>query len=90
MIEEKKEVKTIQVFGHGRLYNPENKTYFVKFDGGGEALVSKSDADLIKKYHPQVLFMGQKPKQEKKPASTRNVVAKSFRDVKPTFKIPTK
>jgi len=84
------DTKNIKVFGNGRLYNPENMTYFVKFDGKGEALVSKADADLIKKYHPQVLFMGQKPKPEKKPPNARNVVAKSFRDVAPTFKIPTK
>jgi len=59
---EKKEIRNIKIFGNGRLYNPETGEYFVRFNEKGEALVNKTEAQAVKKYHPQVLFKGQKKK----------------------------
>lgn len=86
---DKEEIKNIKVFGHGKLINPETGEYFVKFDDSGEALVSKDEVQIIKKYHKQVLFVGQKEKPVKSniPNFTK---PKSFNDVKVGFKIPDK
>ena len=87
--EEKKEVKNIKIFGHGRLYNPETGEYFVRFDGNGEALIDKTEVQAVKKYHPQVRFVGQK----EKPAESNiknHTQPKSMNDVKMGFKIPIK
>ena len=85
--EEKKEVKNIKIFGHGRLYNPETGEYFVKFDGNGEALIDKTEVQAVKRYHPQVRFVGQKEKPV-----TPNIKGysqpKSMKDAKVSFKIP--
>ena len=87
--EEKKEVKNIKIFGAGRLYNPETGEYFVRFNEAGEALIDKTEVQAVKKYHPQVRFVGQK----EKPATPniKNVTQpKSMRDAKMNFKIPIK
>ena len=84
--EEKKEVRNIKVFGNGRLYNPDTGEYFVRFENG-EALVSKEEAQLIKKYHPQVLFVGQKPKPVV-PNVRGRTVPKSMKSANISFKIP--
>jgi len=87
--EEKKEVKNIKIFGHGRLYNPETGEYFVKFDVNGEALIDKSEVQAVKRYHPQVRFVGQKEKPVT--PNIKNVTKpKSMRDAKVSFKIPIK
>ena len=87
--EEKKEVKNIKIFGAGRLYNPETGEYFVRFNEAGEALIDKTEVQAVKKYHPQVRFVGQK----EKPA-TPNIKGysrpKSMKDAKVSFKIPIK
>ena len=88
--EEKKEVKNIKIFGHGRLYNPETGEYFVKFDGNGEALIDKTEVQAVKKYHPQVRFVGQKEKPDK-PNIKNLTKPKSFSEVNKTgFKLPKK
>ena len=87
--EEKKEVKNIKIFGHGRLYNPDTEEYFVRFDENGEALISKDEVQTIKKYHPQVRFVGQKEKPVE-PNIKNHVKPKSMKDVKMGFKIPIK
>ena len=87
--EEKKEVKNIKIFGAGRLYNPDNEVYFVRFDGDGEALISKDEVQIVKKYHPQVRFVGQKEKPTT-PTIKNYVQPKSMKDVKMGFKIPIK
>ena len=86
--EEKKEVKNIKVFGHGRLLNPDTGEYFVRFDENGEALIDKTEVQTVKKYHPQVRFIGQKEKSAT-PDIKNRVNPKSFDDVKVGFKIPT-
>ena len=88
--EEKKEVKNIKIFGAGRLYNPETGEYFVRFNENGEALISKDEVQLVKKYHPQVRFVGQKEKPANKPNMQNYVKPKSMKDVKMGFKIPIK
>ena len=85
---DKKEVKNIKVFGNGRLYNPETCGYFVTFDENGEALVSPEEAKVIKEYHKQVRFVGQKEKPAD--SNVKNLARpKSLSDVKVGFKIPT-
>lgn len=88
----KEEIKNIKVFGNGRLINPETGGYFVKFDGNGEALVSKEEAQTIKKYHKQVRFVGQKERPFKPVGSNmiNPTKPKSFNDIKVGFKIPDK
>ena len=87
--EEKKEVKNIKIFGRGRLYNPDTEVYFVRFDENGEALISKDEVQIVKKYHPQVRFVGQKEKPTQ--SNIRNQTkAKSMSDIKMGFKIPIK
>ena len=85
--EEKKEVKNIKIFGNGRLYNPETGEYFVKFNENGEALIDKTEVQAVKRYHPQVRFVGQKAKP-----ATLNIKGysqpKSMKDAKVSFKIP--
>jgi len=88
--EEKKEVKNIKVFGSGRLYNPDTKEYFVRFNEDGEALVSPEDAQVIKKYHKQVRFVGQKEKPVAEPNIKNLGKPKAFSDINVGFKIPTK
>ena len=86
---EVKEVRNIKVFGRGRLYDPDTGEYFLRFDENGEALVSKEEAQVIKKYHKQVLFLGQKAKPVKH--NIKDITRpKSMRDIKVGFKIPTK
>jgi hypothetical protein len=87
----KEEVKNIKVFGNGRLINPETGEYFVRFENG-EALVSKDEAQTIKKYHKQVRFVGQKEKLFKSagPNMINPTKPKSFNDIKVGFKIPDK
>ena len=84
---DKQEVKNIKIFGRGRLYNPETGEYFVKFDGNGEALIDKTEVQAVKRYHPQVRFVGQKAKP-----ATLNIKGysqpKSMKDAKVSFKIP--
>ena len=87
--EEKKEVKNIKIFGAGRLYNPDTAEYFVRFNENGEALISKDEVQLVKKYHPQVRFVGQKEKPVT-PTIKNYVKPKSMKDVKMGFKIPIK
>ena len=86
--EEKKEVKNIKIFGAGRLYNPDTAEYFVRFNENGEALISKDEVQIVKKFHPQVRFVGQKEK-----TATPNIKGysqpKSMKDAKVSFKIPT-
>ncbi|MCK4329299.1 hypothetical protein KAX02_05600 [candidate division WOR-3 bacterium] len=89
-MEDKKEVRNIKVFGHGRLYNPDTGEYFCRFNEAGEALVSKEEAQVIKKYHKQVLFLGQKEKPVKQPNIKDITRPKSMSDIKVGFKIPTK
>ena len=87
--EEKKEVKNIKIFGHGRLYNPETGEYFVRFNEAGEALIDKTEVQAVKRYHPQVRFVGQKEKPVE--SNIKNhVKPKSMKDVKMGFKIPIK
>ena len=86
---EVKEVRNIKVFGRGRLYNPDTGEYFVRFNEAGEALVSKEEAQVIKKYHKQVLFLGQKAKPVKH--NIKDITRpKAMSDIKVGFKIPTK
>ena len=85
--EEKKEVKNIKIFGWGRLYNPDTCEYFVRFDENGEALISKEEVQTVKKYHPQVRFVGQKEKPVE-PNIKNHTQPKSMRDTKVSFKIP--
>ena len=86
---DKKEVKNIKVFGRGRLYNPDTGEYFVRFSEDGEALVSPEEAKVIKKYHKQVRFLGQKEKPAK--LNIKDVTRpKSMSDIKVGFKIPVK
>lgn len=85
----KEEVKDIKVFGNGRLYNPETGEYFVKFENG-EALVSKGEAQIIKKYHQQVRFVGQKEKPVGQPNMKNYVKPKSFGSINAGFKLPGK
>jgi len=87
--EEKKEVKNIKIFGAGRLYNPDTAEYFVRFDGNGEALISKDEVQIVKKFHPQVRFVGQKEKKDT-PNIKNYVQPKSMKDAKMGFKIPIK
>jgi len=87
--EEKKEVKNIKIFGRGRLYNPETGGYFVRFDEKGEALISKDEVQAVKRYHPQVRFVGQKEKPVT-PNIKDHTKPKSMRDAKVSFKIPIK
>lgn len=86
---DKKEVKNIKVFGHGRLYNPDTGEYFARFDENGEALVSPLEAQIIKRYHKQVRFVGQKEKPTT-PNIKNLTKPKSLSDVKIGFKIPLK
>ena len=87
---DKKEVRNIKVFGRGRLYNPDTGEYFARFDENGEALVSPEEAQVIKKYHKQVRFLGQKEKPVK-PNIKDITKAKSFSEVNKTgFKLPKK
>ena len=87
--EEKKEVKNIKIFGKGRLYNPDTQEYFVRFNENGEALISKDEVQTVKKYHPQVRFVGQKEKPVGQ--NIKNITPpKSMSDVKMGFKIPIK
>ena len=88
--EEKKEVKNIKIFGHGRLYNPDTEEYFVRFDENGEALISKDEVQAVKKYHPQVRFVGQKEKPIDKPNLKGYSQPKSMKDIGMSFKIPIK
>lgn len=83
-----KEVRNIKVFGNGRLLNPETGEYFVRFENG-EALVSKDEVQTIKKYHPQVRFIGQKEKPVSQPNMKNYVKPKSFNNIKSGFKLPT-
>ena len=86
---DKKEVKNIKIFGRGRLYNPDTGEYFVRFDENGEALISPEEAKVIKQYHKQVRFVGQKERPVKQ--DVKNLTnPKSFSNVKVGFKIPTK
>ena len=87
--EEKQEVKNIKIFGKGRLYNPDTEEYFVRFNENGEALISKDEVQIVKKYHPQVRFVGQKEKPAT-PTIKNYVKPKSMKDVKMGFKIPIK
>ena len=86
---DKKEVRNIKVFGRGRLYNPDTGQYFCRFDENGEALVSPEEAQVIKQYHKQVRFLGQKEKPV-----TPNIKditrPKSFSEIKTGFKLPNK
>ena len=86
---DKKEVRNIKVFGKGRLYNPDTGKYFCRFDENGEALVSPEEAQVIKRYHKQVRFLGQKEKPV-----TPNIKditrPKSFSEIKTGFKLPKK
>ena len=87
--EEKKEVKNIKIFGKGRLYNPETGEYFVRFNEAGEALIDKTEVQAVKRYHPQVRFVGQK--EITTTQNIKNVTQpKSMRDAKVSFKIPIK
>ena len=84
---DKKEVRNIKIFGHGRLYNPDTDKYFVRFDEDGEALVSPEEAKVIKQYHKQVRFLGQKEKPVK--PDIKNITRpKSFSELKTGFKLP--
>ena len=87
---DKKEVRNIKVFGKGRLYNPDTGQYFCRFDENGEALVSPEEAQVIKKYHKQVRFLGQKERLVK--PNIKDVTRpKSFSEVNKTgFKLPKK
>lgn len=87
---DKKEVRNIKVFGRGRLLNPETGGYFARFNENGEALVSPEEAQVIKKYHKQVRFLGQREKPVK--PNIKNVTKpKSFSEVNKTgFKLPKK
>lgn len=86
---DKKEVRNIKVFGKGRLYNPDTGQYFCRFDENGEALISPEEAQVIKQYHKQVRFLGQKEKPV-----TLNIKditrPKSFSEIKTGFKLPKK
>ena len=86
---DKKEVRNIKVFGRGRLYNPDTGEYFARFDENGEALVNQEEAQVIKKYHKQVRFLGQKEKSVK-PNIKDITRPKAMSDIKVGFKIPTK
>lgn len=86
---DKKEVRNIKIFGHGRLYNPDTGEYFVRFNENGEALVSPEEAKVIKRYHKQVRFIGQKEKPIK-PNIKDITRPKSMSDIKVGFKIPNK
>ena len=84
---DKKEVRNIKVFGHGRLLNPETGGYFCRFNREGEALVSPEEAKVIKKYHRHIRFVGQK----EKPVESTNrhaQKAKAMSDIKGNFVIP--
>jgi len=86
---DKKEVRNIKVFGHGRLYNPDTGEYFCRFDENGEALVNQLEAQVIKKYHKQVRFLGQKEKPAK--SKIKDITRpKAMSDIKVGFKIPNK
>jgi len=86
---DKKEVRNIKVFGAGRLYNPDTGQYFCRFDENGEALVSPEEAKVIKQYHKQVRFVGQREKPVKQ--NIKDITRpKALSDVKIGFKIPTK
>jgi len=86
---DKKEVRNIKVFGHGRLYNPDTCEYFCRFNENGEALVSQLEAQVIKKYHKQVRFLGQKEKPVKH--NIKDITKpKAMSDIKVGFKIPVK
>ena len=87
--EEKKEVKNIKIFGAGRLYNPETGEYFVRFNEAGEALIDKTEVQAVKRYHPQVRFVGQKEKPTT-PTIKNYTPPKSMKDIKMGFKIPIK
>jgi hypothetical protein len=82
--------KDIKAYGKGRLYNPETGEYFVRFNRDGEATVTDEQAKIIKKYHKQVYFEGQKPPKPK--GNVKNTAKpKSFADVNKTgFKIPVR
>ena len=84
---DKKEVRNIKVFGHGRLLNPETGEYFARFDENGEALVNPLEAQVIKKYHKHIRFVGQK----ERPVESKNrhaQKAKAMSDIKGNFVIP--
>ena len=86
---DKKEVRNIKVFGRGRLYNPDTGEYFARFDENGEALVNPEEAKVIKKYHKQVRFIGQKEKPIK--SNIKDITRpKAMSDIKVGFKIPNK
>ena len=86
---DKKEVRNIKVFGKGRLYNPDTGEYFARFDKDGEALVSPEEAQVIKRYHKQVRFLGQKEKPVT--PNIKDVTRpKSFSEIKTGFKLPNK
>ena len=86
---DKKEVRNIKVFGRGRLYNPDTGEYFVRFNEHGEALVNPEEAKVIKKYHKQVRFLGQKENPAKQ--NIKDITKpKAMSDIKVGFKIPLK
>ena len=86
---DKKEVRNIKVFGHGRLLNPETGDYFCKFDNKGETLVNPEEAKIIKKYHRHIRFVGQKEKPVK-PNIKNRARPKSISEIKGNFTIPNK
>ena len=86
---DKQEVKNIKIFGRGRLYRPDTAEYFVRFNENGEALISKDEVQIVKKFHPQVRFVGQKEKPVT-PTIKNYVKPKSMKDAKMGFKIPIK
>lgn len=86
---DKKEVRNIKVFGKGRLYNPDTGQYFCRFDENGEALISPEEAQVIKQYHKQVRFLGQKERPVK-PDVKNLTTPKALSDVKLGFKLPIK
>ena len=81
--------KEIKVYGNGRLYNPDTGEYFVKFVDG-EATINEEQAKVIREYHKQIQFEGEKTKQPEKNIISKTVSRpKSFRDAnKPGLKIP--
>ena len=86
---DKQEVRLIKVFGRGRLYNPDTGEYFARFDENGETLVNPEEAKVIKQYHKQVRFVGQKEKPVK--TNIKDVTTpKSFSEIKTGFKLPKK
>ena len=87
---DKQEVKNIKIFGRGRLYRPDTAEYFVRFNENGEALISKDEVQIVKKFHPQVRFVGQIEKPIDKPNLKGYSQPKSMKDIGMSFKIPIK